>query len=110
MSDVDPRKYTFDENTEIVDVDLDDEIVMFEGERLTEARAQEVADDVLAEVRRRNLRPGGKSLTGGSAVSPVLQVRVPRELKDSLERESKSRNIGLSKLVRSILEGHVKKG
>ncbi len=107
MNALDPAKFKIDDNTEFVDVDLDEEEVYFEGERLTEARAQEVAAEVLAEVRKRNLRPGGKSLSGGTTMSPTIQVRVPESLKVALESEAEERHVGLSKLVRSILEAHV---
>lgn len=106
-SKLDPSRFVVDETTEVVDVDLDEEVVEYAGDRLTEARAESIAQETLAELRRRNLRPGGKSLSGGSRTSPVLQVRVSDELKDTLEREASDRGVGMSKLVRSILQDYV---
>ena len=44
------------------DLDLDVEDFQYQGERLTNERAEQIAEETLAELRRRNLIPGGKSL------------------------------------------------
>ena len=49
------------------------------------------------------LTPGGKSLTGGNAHSPMLNVRVPASWKTELDRQSREQGIGTSKLVRKII-------
>ena len=69
MSGVDPRRYLVDDDTEFVDVDLDDEEVEYEGDRLTEAQAEALAEQALAEARRRKVRPEGRVLVGWFAES-----------------------------------------
>ncbi|WFN94157.1 MULTISPECIES: ribbon-helix-helix protein, CopG family [Gordonia] len=94
----------------IENVDLDAEEVRVNGERYTEADAEDDAAWAEGAARRRasNLVPGGKSLSGGKAHSPVLNVRVPASVKDALDAEAKAAGIGTSKLVRRILEAHMK--
>ncbi|GAC70750.1 hypothetical protein GS4_40_00060 [Gordonia soli NBRC 108243] len=99
------------EPIEVDDIDLEEtEFILTNGERLTEERAAELAEETLAEVRARreartkHLVPGGKSLTGGSTHSPVLNVRVPAELKSALDEQAQAQSMGTSKLVRAILE------
>lgn len=55
----------------------DPDVVTVKGRRLTEAGAEQLARQTLAEARRRNLIPGRKSLTEGSTHSPRVQFRVP---------------------------------
>ena len=45
------------EITSIKDIDLDKEVVYFEGERLTEARAEAIARDIAARHGRKGGRP-----------------------------------------------------
>ncbi|GAC71050.1 hypothetical protein GS4_47_00400 [Gordonia soli NBRC 108243] len=98
------------EPIEAEDIDLEETEVIVGGERLTDERAEQLAEETLAEVRARreartkHLVPGGKSLTGGSTHSPVLNVRVPAELKSALDEQARAQSMGTSKLVRSILE------
>lgn len=47
------------------DLDFDkDEVILKDGRRLTNELADQIAEETMAEVRRRNLIPGGKSLPG----------------------------------------------
>lgn len=87
------------------DIDLDQEVVLdSQGERITEARAQEIAEDAVAEVRARRGRP---SLTGGRQHSPQIAFRVPQHIAqraaEIAEREGKS----LSELGREALERYL---
>jgi len=56
--------------------------------------------------RRENLRPGGKSLTGGRVHSPVIQLRVSEDLRDWYAEQADAAGVGLSKYVRQVLEAH----
>jgi len=50
-----------------------------------------------------NLVPGGKSLSGDGSHSPVIRVRVSKELHATLTAMASDRGCGISKLVREIL-------
>lgn len=60
------------------------------------------------ELRRANLRPGGKSLTAEGVHSPVLQVRVPEQLHDEVKLRAKAEGISMSKLMRRALEKYLR--
>lgn len=95
-------KYRVTPDAHVSDIDLEsEEFVLPDGSRLTEARAEELAD--AAERRRANLIPGRKSLSGNGAHSPVIQVRVPADLQHELIHIADSRGVSLSKAVRDIL-------
>lgn len=83
------------------DVDLDQEDVRLpDGTRLT----QQVADAIVADVRRKVGRP---SLTGQAAVSPRVTFRLTPDVRDRAaaiaEREGKT----ISQLAREALEERV---
>lgn len=103
----DPNDYVVSQDASIADVDLDREEVYFQGQRLTEERAERVAAAALDDARRRGLIPGRKSLSGGSAHSPRLEVRVPAELHREITERAKRENVTVSKLVRAILQRYV---
>jgi predicted HicB family RNase H-like nuclease len=90
------------------DLDLDVEDFQYQGERLTNERAKQIAEETLAEARRRNLIPGGKSLSGGSVHSPRVQFRVPVELRAQAERVAEDQGVSLSALARRALEDYVR--
>ena len=93
------------------DLDLDEEeFILKDGRRLTNELAEQIAEETLAEVRRRNLIPGGKSLSGGSVHSPRVQFRVPEELRTQAERvaEDEDEGVSLSALARHALEDYVR--
>jgi hypothetical protein len=104
---VDPTKINFDENTTVEVADLANEEYYVEGERLTEARAEHLAAEMLARVRAKNLRPGGKSLSGDQKHSPVVQVRVSEHTRDKLRAIAKARGMSISKLSRKVLDEFV---
>ena len=104
---IDPTKIKFAEDTTVEVADLEKEDYYVEGERLTEERAEQLAAEMLAAVRASNLRPGGKSLSGGQTHSPVVQVRVSEHTRDLLQAIAKARGISVSKLSRKVLDEFV---
>ena len=103
----DPFPQRFDPDTPISDIDLDEEVVEFRGERLTEARAAQIAAATLREIRNRNLVPGRKSLTGGAVHSPRVQFRVPAEIREQAEQRARDEHVSLSTLARRALEQYL---
>ena len=100
-----PKRFPADVIVE--DVDLDQAEVIVGGERLTEARAEELAAATLREVRRRNLVPGRKSLGGDGSHSPTIQVRVPADLREAAEERAAVEQVSVSVLVRRALESYL---
>ena len=91
------------------DLDLnEEEFILEDGRRLTNELAEQIAEETLAEARRRNLIPGGKSLSGGSVHSPRVQFRVPEELRTQAERVAEDEGVSLSALARHALEDYVR--
>jgi hypothetical protein len=87
-----------------------DAIYLPDGTKLTEPLAEQLAEQTLAEIRRRNLVPGRKSLTGGSAHSPRVQFRVPDSLREKAERRAVAEGKTLSALAREALERYLEAG
>lgn len=79
-------------------VDLNKEIIMLpNGVRLTNEMAQKWADELEA-------RPIGRpSLSGESEVSPEIKARVPRLLKEKLEKIAEAEGVNLSAIIRTAL-------
>lgn len=90
------------------DIDLDVEDFEYQGERLTNERAEQIAQETLAEARRRNLIPGGKSLSGGAVHSPRVQFRVPEELRKQAEQVAEDEGVSISALARHALEDYMR--
>jgi predicted HicB family RNase H-like nuclease len=91
------------------DLDLDEEeFILKDGRRLTNERAEQIAQQTLTEARRRNLIPGGKSLSGGGVHSPRVQFRVPEELRTQAEQVAEDEGVSLSALARHALEDYVR--
>jgi predicted HicB family RNase H-like nuclease len=103
----DPKDYVVNDDASISDVDLDREKIFFQGERLTEDRAERIAETALRDARHRGLIPGRKSLSGGNTHSPRLEVRVPADLHREITERAKRENVTVSKLVREILQRYV---
>jgi len=99
----DPKDYVVRADASIGDVDLDEEVVTVKGRRLTEAGAEQLARDTLAEARRRNLIPGRKSLTEGSIHSPRVQFRVPEAVANQAQDRARAEGKSLSELAREAL-------
>lgn len=96
-------------DTTVEDTDLDEEEFYYRGERLTERRAEQLAQETLAEARRRNLLPGRKSLTGGTVHSPRVQFRVPESIHDEAVRRAEAEGKTVSALAREALEAYLRK-
>lgn len=99
----DPKKHIVDADSSIEDIDLDETEVYVGGERLTDERAEHLAEQTLAEIRKRNLVPGGKSLSGEGEASPSVQFRVPEQLRDELARQAEAEGVSPSRLARVAL-------
>ena len=105
---IDPSKYVVTEDDIIEDVNLDAEVVRLkDGRRLTNELAEQLAEETLAEARRRNLVPGRKSLSGGRAHSPRVQFRVPDSLRSAAEKQAAREGVSLSALARRALERYL---
>jgi hypothetical protein len=91
-------KYSFGPN-----IDLDVEVVLDKrGRRITEARAQQIARQILRENA-----VGRPSLTGTKIVLPEIKARVPQDMKDKLDREAKKLGVTPSVLIRQALEEYL---
>lgn len=87
------------------DIDLDEEVVLdANGERITEARAQQMAEDIMQDYYRRAGRP---SLTGGRKHSPQVSFRVPEQLARRAEEAAARHGKTLSQLGREALEQYL---
>lgn len=101
-------KYVVKPTDKISDIDLDsEEFYLPDGRQLTEELAEEIAAETLVEARLRNLIPGGKSLTGDGQHSPVLQVRLPQDLKDQLQLRAKEEHRSASAVAREAIEKYL---
>lgn len=82
-------------------VDLEDhEVYEADGTRLTEARADEIVEEVSAEVRK----PGRPSLTGRDQESPHISFRITPEIKKLAEERAAREGTTVSQLARTIFE------
>jgi hypothetical protein len=106
---LDPNKIHFDDDAVVDTVDLNEEEIYVEGERLTDELAEKRAAEVLAKASALNLRPGGKSLSGDGKHSPVVQVRVSEHTRDKLRTIAKARGMSVSKLTRKVLDEFVER-
>lgn len=94
----------------IVDVDLDDEVVIVNGERLTECAAEQLSDELAGRARSNaNLVPGRKSLSGRGKHSPVLNVRVSDATLGMLRVLAGQRGVSVSKLSRQAIDEFVER-
>ncbi len=92
-----PKKYTIGP-----DIDLDAEDVRTgDGERLTEALAEEMAEHAINTVRAARGRP---SLSGGRKHSPQVSFRVPEQLHARAAEVARREGKTVSQLGREALE------
>lgn len=84
-----------------------DEPIVYHGEELTDDRAEEIAEDAIKTIRERNLIPGGKSLSGGGRHSPLVQFRVPADLRRRLDERAEAEHRSASKIARDALERYL---
>jgi hypothetical protein len=84
------------------DIDLNKTVILDkQGNRLTNARAEKIAQEIIKQAT------GRPSLTGPKKVSPEVKARVPQKLKVRLEREAKRRGETASVLIREALESYL---
>ncbi|MFC7620945.1 hypothetical protein [Microlunatus sp. GCM10028923] len=100
---------TFKERHGEPELDESDEPFVYHGEELTDSRAEQIAQEALAAVRRRNLVPGRKSLTGDGKHSPVVQFRVPGPVREALEAQAEREGLTRSKLARKALDEYLER-
>jgi hypothetical protein len=107
---MDPKDYEIDPAD---DIDLDrEEIHTVTGQRVDNALADLMAKEAerrTAARRAANLIPGGKSLSGGTKHSPVVQTRVPDVMHVKLQRIADNRHVSMSKLLREALDDLVER-
>lgn len=82
-------------------VNVEDDDVTFQGSPLTGERINELVAKV---DRAQNLTPGGKSLSGDGKYSPVVQVRLPENVRTALAERAKTRGVSISKYTRELIE------
>jgi len=88
------------------DIDLDAEVVTEpDGSRLTEQRAQMIAEETLTEVRRG--RPSLGSKRSKSGRSPQITMRVTETTRAKAARRARSEGRTLSELARDALERYL---
>ena len=92
---------SFGPDVEVREVDLDREDVRFRGDHLTEARAEAVAEEVLART------PGRPSLSGLGEKSPSLTIRLPRRERARLDRLAAEQGRRTSQVVREALDDYL---
>lgn len=91
----------FGPDVEVQEVDLDTVDVRYRGETLTEARAEQVAAEVLART------PGRPSLSGTRETSPSLTIRLPRQERARLDRLAAEQGRRASEVVREALDDYL---
>ncbi len=106
---IDPREYVINDDATISDIDLEtEEFTLRDGRRLTDELAKELAAQALDEIRRRNLIPGRKSLSGDGSHSPAIRVRVPAQLRRQAENRAAADGVTLSELTREALTAYLR--
>lgn len=89
------------------DVDLDtEEILLPNGQRLTNELAEQMAEEVLAEHYPGRGRP---SLTGRAEHTPRITLRVPEETRDALEQIADHQGRRLADVGRDALDEYVRR-
>lgn len=101
---IDPKRYTVPPDVEFSDIDLDAEDFQVGGRRLTEALAEEIADDVHRRVAARAGRP---SLTGAAQISPQITARVSPDLRARLTARAEREHKPTAEVIREALERYV---
>jgi predicted HicB family RNase H-like nuclease len=82
------------------DVDLDMEVIRdAKGRRITEKKAEDIAEQTLEKVGR-----GRPSLTGARTRSPQVSFRAPGELRAQAEARAAREGKTVSQLAREALE------
>lgn len=92
------------EITSIENIDLNHEVVYFEGERLTEVDAEAIARDIAARHGRKGGRPRLAEETSR------IGLRLPRELHDRLRDAAHKAGISESELAREAIDDYLARG
>ena len=104
----DPARYVLPPDTTIETTDLDESpATLPDGRTLDEAAARKLAAETLEEVRRRNLVPGRKSLTGNDVHSPRVQYRVPESIMEQARKRAEREGVSVHALARKALERYL---
>jgi hypothetical protein len=106
-----PADYVIGDDVEVTGVNLDQEAVYVNGERLTDKRVEQMAQESVRLTREReaNLVPGSKSLSGGTTHSPAVQVVVSEATHAELKQLAHNRGMSVSKLLRPVLEEFIRR-
>ena len=91
----------FGPDVEVHEVDLDREDVRFRADRLTEARAEAVAEEVLSRT------PGRPSLSGPGQKSPSVTVRLPKGERTRLDAVAAKQGRRPSAVIREALDEYM---
>ncbi len=92
------------EITSIENINLDEEVVYFESERLTEARATAIARDIAARHGRKGGRPRLANETSRTA------IRLPRAAHDRLRSAADAAGVSESELAREAIDQYLARG
>lgn len=82
-------------------------MILRDGRKLTEELAEDLAEETVQQARKKNLIPGGKSLSGDGSHSPSLRVRLPKDLKDDLDELADRRGKSTSSVARDAITQYV---
>jgi len=93
----------FEPDIAVTEIDLDTSDVRYRGEKLTEARADEIAADVLSRT------PGRPSLSGKREPSPSLTIRLPQQSRSKLDTFARRHGMRPSQVVRDALDEYLSK-
>ncbi len=91
--------------TEIGDIDLDAEVIELDGERLTEARAEEIAREIS---RRHGLKGGRPRLPAAERASVQKAVRLTPAQAKRLGSVAKDRGVGEAEIIRRALDTYLR--
>lgn len=84
-------------------IDLDvEEVHLADGTRLTEARARDLAQEVLHASGR-----GRPSLSAPGQRSPQLRLSIPKQLRDGLKARADTEERSVSEVAREALERYL---
>ncbi|MFT4218602.1 MAG: ribbon-helix-helix protein, CopG family [Micropruina sp.] len=91
---------SFGADVRVRNVDLDDEYLMVGGERLTEERAEQLAERAARGV-------GRPSLTAPGERSPALNLRIPSSTRLRLNAVAAAQGRSASEVVREALDDYL---
>jgi predicted DNA binding CopG/RHH family protein len=93
----------FGPDTEVSEVDLDKEPLVYHGREYDEAGAQVLAEEILARTR------GRPSLSGERAKSPSLTIRLPKSERARLDETAARQGRRASQVVREALHEYLER-